>query len=143
MKALGILLLPSLVLGLALPRGDTGASHANHTSVANARMPFANTTYATCTLNCTRPLTMSTAMIASSSPSDTQSDADEPDSRPDAGSPSSAEYVFPSSRLGPVPTLAPAMPDNHEASDLTHLAPHPAASGPSMHYVSSPSVGKP
>jgi hypothetical protein len=47
----------------------------------------------------------------------------------------SPTYVFPSDRLGPIPTLLPTIPDDHDSNDLGHLTPQDSGSGSAMHYI--------
>lgn len=167
MKAFGLFFLPNLAFSLTLPRHGPGASHFQNSSRSNvtlAQSYVANTTNATCTANCTSTLTTSSSPVAtlassvdldgSLSPNDSLDFDDSLTSGQTAGSSQLGstttgtqdvavpEYTFPSSRLGPVATLAPTLPDTHEASDPTHLVPQPAASGAPMYYIQPTSLSK-
>ncbi|KAI3538538.1 hypothetical protein CSPX01_09466 [Colletotrichum filicis] len=48
---------------------------------------------------------------------------------------SSTEYEFPTSKLGPIATLKPAIPDNHDLNDVNNLTPQPSGAGAPIHYA--------
>jgi hypothetical protein len=46
-----------------------------------------------------------------------------------------SDYVFPTERLGPIPTLQPIIPDTVDLHDLNNLTPCEAGAGDSLHYL--------
>ncbi|KAI1389653.1 uncharacterized protein F4822DRAFT_442864 [Hypoxylon trugodes] len=52
-----------------------------------------------------------------------------------------ATYEYPSDKLGPVATLLPAIPHDHDGSDITHLTPKDSGSGSAMHYAQESTPG--
>ncbi|KAI8283850.1 hypothetical protein K4K56_010361 [Colletotrichum sp. SAR 10_98] len=48
---------------------------------------------------------------------------------------SSMNYEFPTSKLGPIATLKPAIPDNHDLNDVNHLTPQPIGAGAPIHFA--------
>ena len=53
----------------------------------------------------------------------------------------SPTYVFPSERVGPIPTLLPTIPDDHDLNDVGHLTPQESGSGSGMHYIQPAAPG--
>jgi hypothetical protein len=48
------------------------------------------------------------------------------------------DYVFPSDRLGDIPTLRPVLPDTLDLHDINHLTPCKPGEGHDLHYLHSP-----
>ncbi|RDL42412.1 uncharacterized protein BP5553_02391 [Venustampulla echinocandica] len=48
---------------------------------------------------------------------------------------SSTVYEFPTSKLGPIATLAPVIPTDHDMGHIGHLTPHPPNAGAVIHYA--------
>ena len=51
------------------------------------------------------------------------------------------DYVFPTERLGSIPTLQPVIPDTVDMHDVNNLTPCKAGAGDSLHYLQRPQPG--
>jgi hypothetical protein len=51
------------------------------------------------------------------------------------------DYVFPSDKLGPIPTLNPVIPDTVNLHDVNNLTPCKSGAGDSLHYLQNPQPG--
>ncbi|KAI4868074.1 hypothetical protein F4820DRAFT_445428 [Hypoxylon rubiginosum] len=50
-------------------------------------------------------------------------------------------YEYPTEKLGPIATLLPAIPSDHDGSDITHLTPKDSGSGSPIHYAQESTPG--
>lgn len=106
---------------LALPAG-------NWTTQALAAS--SNTTYANTTTTFTTEISTKTVYVGEGQSTATLDG--EPFTTTVTVSPT---YVFPSERVGPIPTLLPTIPDDHDSNDLGHLTPQDSGSSSAMHYI--------
>lgn len=54
----------------------------------------------------------------------------------------SSEYEFPTEKVGPVATLAPVVPSDHDFTNVNHLTPSKPGSGAPMHYAQEGDEGE-
>ncbi|KAI1478188.1 hypothetical protein F4774DRAFT_419510 [Daldinia eschscholtzii] len=83
----------------------------------------------------TSSITSSTTSSISSSLSSSTSSSTWLSASPLASSSPSSTWDYPTERLGPVATLLPAIPHDHDGDDITHLTPKDPGPGSPMHYA--------